>query len=64
MHHSATHWYWHIAVDIVKDDSGYRVIMTQGSFEISDPVEEENQNDIINALRAHAKIVSHYRWGN
>ena len=39
-----------LPVDIVKEDSDYRVIMTQGSVEISDNIEVENQNDIISAL--------------
>ena len=39
-----------LPVDIVKDDFGYRVIMTQGGVEISETVDVENQNDIISAL--------------
>lgn len=39
-----------LPVDIVKNDSGYRVIMTQGDVEISDPVSAEIENDIIGAL--------------
>jgi PhzF family phenazine biosynthesis protein len=39
-----------LPVDIVKNDSGYRVIMTQGNVEISDPVSAEIENDIIGAL--------------
>ena len=39
-----------LPVDIVKESSDYRVIMTQGSVEIFDSAMEENQNDIISAL--------------
>lgn len=39
-----------LPVHIVKTDSGYRVIMTQGNVEISDPLGVENQNDIIEAF--------------
>jgi len=39
-----------LPVDIVRKDSDYSVIMTQGSVEISDPIDAENQNDIIRAL--------------
>lgn len=38
-----------LPVDIVKKDSDYRIIMTQGRVEISDSVDLENQNDIISA---------------
>lgn len=39
-----------LPVDIVKKNSGYRIIMTQGSVEISDTIDVENQNDIVSAL--------------
>ncbi len=39
-----------LPVDIVKEDYDYRVIMTQGSVEISDSVNVETQNEIISAL--------------
>ncbi len=39
-----------LPVDIVEENSDYRVIMTQGSVEISDPLKEKNQNDIVCAL--------------
>ena len=39
-----------LPVDIVKDDFGYRIIMTQGNIEISDPVNVQNQKEIISAL--------------
>jgi PhzF family phenazine biosynthesis protein len=39
-----------LPVDIVKEDSEYRIVMTQGSFEISPPITDKTRNDIINAL--------------
>jgi PhzF family phenazine biosynthesis protein len=39
-----------LPVEIIKDNSGYRIIMTQGKVELSDPIETENQTDIISAL--------------
>ena len=39
-----------LPVDIIKEDSDYRVIITQGSVEISDSINVETQNDIISAL--------------
>lgn len=39
-----------LPVDIVKADSGYKVIMTQGSVEISNPIDVEIKNDILSAL--------------
>jgi PhzF family phenazine biosynthesis protein len=39
-----------LPVDIIKKESNYRIIMTQGSFEISNPFEVENRNGIIRAL--------------
>jgi PhzF family phenazine biosynthesis protein len=39
-----------LPVDIVKNDSGTRIIMTQGDIEISDPVDRKTQTDITNAL--------------
>lgn len=39
-----------LPVDIVKEDSGYRVIMTQGAVEISLPITGQNRNDILNAI--------------
>jgi PhzF family phenazine biosynthesis protein len=39
-----------LPVDIVKDDSDYTIIMTQGRVEISPPVVEEKQTEIIRAL--------------
>lgn len=39
-----------LPVDIIKEDSDYRVIMTQGTVEISDSVGVETQNDILGAL--------------
>lgn len=39
-----------LPVDIYKEDSGYRVTMTQGPAEISLPIKGKNQNDILNAL--------------
>ena len=39
-----------LPVDIVKKDSNYRIIMTQGHFEISDPLEDENRDAIVCAL--------------
>jgi PhzF family phenazine biosynthesis protein len=40
-----------LPVDIVKEDSDYRVIMTQGSFEISPEMDSENRSAILNALK-------------
>jgi PhzF family phenazine biosynthesis protein len=37
-------------VDIVKEDSDYTIIMTQGSVEISPPIAEEQQTEIMKAL--------------
>lgn len=39
-----------LPVDIVKSDSGYRMIMTQGAPEIHPPVEPAMKNDILGAL--------------
>lgn len=39
-----------LPVDIVKEEFDYNVIMTQGSVEISDPFNKDNQNAIISAL--------------
>ena len=39
-----------LPVDIVKEDSDYRIIMTQGAFEISSEITGETRNDILNAL--------------
>ena len=39
-----------LPVDIIKEDSDHRIVMTQGSFEISPPITGETRNDIINAL--------------
>ena len=39
-----------LPVDIVKVNSDYRIIMTQGTFEISPPITDETRNDILNAL--------------
>ena len=39
-----------LPVDIVKEDSDYRIVMTQGSFEISSPITGETRNDILLAL--------------
>lgn len=39
-----------LPVDIVKEDTDYRIVMTQGSYEISPEITGEIQNDIINAL--------------
>jgi len=39
-----------LLVDIVKEDSEYRIIMTQGAFEISPEIKGRNKNDILNAL--------------
>lgn len=39
-----------LPVDIVKEDSDYRIIMTQGAFEISPEIKGRNKNDIFNAL--------------
>jgi PhzF family phenazine biosynthesis protein len=39
-----------LPVDIVKEDSDYRIIMTQGPVEISPPIAGKTRNDILNAL--------------
>ena len=39
-----------LPVDIVKENSDYRIVMTQGSFEISPPITGETRNDIIEAM--------------
>lgn len=39
-----------LPVEVLKTDSDYRVNMTQGSFEISDPIERKIQDEIIKAL--------------
>jgi PhzF family phenazine biosynthesis protein len=39
-----------LPVDIVKEDSDYTIIMTQGRVEISPPVGKEKQTDIMRAL--------------
>lgn len=39
-----------LPVEVLKIDSDYRVNMTQGSFEISDPIERKIQDEIIKAL--------------
>lgn len=39
-----------LPVDIVKEDSDYRIIMTQGSFEISPQITGETRDDIIDSL--------------
>lgn len=39
-----------LPVDILKGDPDYRIIMTQGTVEILDPVDAKNQNDIIRAF--------------
>jgi PhzF family phenazine biosynthesis protein len=39
-----------LPVDIVKEDSDYRIIMTQGAFEISPSITSETRNDILEAL--------------
>lgn len=39
-----------LPVDIVRSDSGYRVVMTQGAFELSDPFNDEVKDNIIEAL--------------
>jgi len=39
-----------LPVDIVKEDSGYRVIMTQGAVEISLPITGQTRDDILNAI--------------
>ena len=39
-----------LPVDIVKEDYGYRVIMTQGAVEISLPITGQTRDDILNAI--------------
>lgn len=39
-----------LPVDIVKEASGYKVIMTQGAVEISQPITGDNRNSILKAL--------------
>jgi PhzF family phenazine biosynthesis protein len=39
-----------LPVEVIKTDTDYRICMTQGRFEISDPIETETQNKIIKAL--------------
>ncbi|NRA64505.1 MAG: PhzF family isomerase [Pseudobacteriovorax sp.] len=39
-----------LPVDIVKSGSSYEIIMTQGKPEISEPLNDEIENDIMNAL--------------
>jgi len=39
-----------LPVDIVKEDSDYKIIMTQGAFEISPEIKGRNKKDILNAL--------------
>jgi len=39
-----------LPVDIVKEDSGCRVIMTQGAVEISLPITGQTRDDILNAI--------------
>jgi PhzF family phenazine biosynthesis protein len=39
-----------LPVDIVKEDSDYRIIMTQGAVEISPQITGETRNDILEAL--------------
>lgn len=39
-----------LPVDIVKEDSDYKIIMTQGAFEISPEIKGRNKNDILKAL--------------
>ncbi len=39
-----------LPVDIVKEDSDYRIIMTQGAFEISPPITGEARSDVLGAL--------------
>jgi PhzF family phenazine biosynthesis protein len=39
-----------LPVDIVKEDSDYRIIMTQGAFEISPPITGEVRSDVLDAL--------------
>lgn len=39
-----------LPVDIIKEDSGYRVVMTQGAFEISPPITGQTRNDILEAM--------------
>jgi PhzF family phenazine biosynthesis protein len=39
-----------LPVDIVKENSDYKIIMTQGAFELSPEIKGRNKNDILNAL--------------
>lgn len=39
-----------LPVEILKSDSGYRIVMTQGSVEISNPIDADCQQGIIGAL--------------
>jgi PhzF family phenazine biosynthesis protein len=39
-----------LPVDIIKDDYGYKIIMTQGAIDISPPLTGTNQNDILKAI--------------
>jgi len=39
-----------LPVDIVKEDSDYRIVITQGSFEISPEITGKTQNNILDAL--------------
>lgn len=39
-----------LPVDIIKEDSGYRIVMTQGAVEISPQIKGKDRNKILNAL--------------
>ncbi|MCP4220038.1 MAG: PhzF family isomerase [bacterium] len=39
-----------LPVDIIKTDSDYKIVMTQGNFEVSDPPADDVQKEIIGAL--------------
>lgn len=39
-----------LPVDIIKEEAGYRIVMTQGRVEISAPIVGQNRTDIIKAL--------------
>ncbi len=39
-----------LPVEVVKEVSDYRIIMTQGTVEISKPIRGKNRNDILNAM--------------
>jgi PhzF family phenazine biosynthesis protein len=43
-----------LPVDIVKEDSDYRIVMTQGAIEISPPITGEVRTDILDALNLSA----------